>query len=666
MSDFIYINPKYSQLLERENLISLDYLLNWNKGVCVGEHGQRMTWRVELSYKPDKLESSAKEDDEDKDVKANKDVTADKDIGDDKSGDVSTKIVIYIRQEKKIPIREIIEDCFNVRTPASRAMKTLIATQILQRLNIDAAELICVIERRCLNLPRKAVAIQNHVYGDTLYHQLNRFGRPIHKGKFPNERKQLFYELGDFVRKLHDGKVDWPDFVAKHIIVNYVKNKKDNRTNGYHKTNKCHMPDESHMANESYRTNDYRRVDERHRINEYNGYNGNDERDKANERHWKFTLIDIDRLYVGANARKRLAQLDKFLLSFRAFLKPSDLLRMGYGYLGLNMSMPRSVRRELFRKFFPDGWRWIMRAKEQMRALSQMPDDVPLQEEELYERVNGNVVNMRLKGFLQKVNLLEREALFTFNEGNQLVKKGIGRRVRMRFEIVYNNQRKWFYLKRVTYPKLKDQLDRILCGTIRHSICWHERYMIKQLSLARIPVPTIVAYSEKMLFCFERASALITEGIIGQSLEKFVPKIFHRKADKAELLQRRMWIRKLAELIGRFHRSGFCHRDLYLSHIFIGFKGNDMPVFYLIDLARCFKPYLRKRRWIIKDLSALNYSAPERIISRTDRMRFFKVYRGISKLSADDKILIKRILGKTRRIERHNRKSPAITFERKI
>ncbi len=587
MADFIYINPKYSKLLERENLLELKRLLQWQEGICVGEHGERVTWRTELPiFESNKVD---REDEADKE-----------------------RLIIYIRQEKKIPFGEIIEDSRRFRLPMSRAMKTLEATQLLQGLNVDVADLLCVIERRCLSLPRKAVAIQKHVSGKTLYQQLRDFGLPVRSGKNVYARRQLFYELGDFVRKLHKGRICWPDFVAKHVIVNYVKGVNDDRP------------------------------------------------------HWKFTLIDIDRLSYGVSAKERIRQLDKFLLSFRAFVKPTDLIRMGQGYLGLNIGHPRVVRRNLWQKFFPEGWRWILRAKDEMRALRIFPEEIPLQEEELYERVNGSVVNMRLKGFLAEAGLLERNSLFKFESGSELVKSGLGRRFRMRFEIVHSNQRKWFYLKRVKVPRLKEQLDRILCGTLRHSICWHERYMIKQLSLCRIPTPVIVAYSERMFFCFEFASALITEGIIGQSLEKFVPKMFTRGLQGQGLCQKRRWIRQLGELIGRFHRSGFCHRDLYLSHVFISFRNDGEPIFYLIDLARCFKPYFRKERWIIKDLSALNYSSPRRIISNTDRMRFFKVYIGRAKLIGSDKRLIRKIMRKTKRIERHNRKSPRVTFERKL
>jgi tRNA A-37 threonylcarbamoyl transferase component Bud32 len=236
----------------------------------------------------------------------------------------------------------------------------------------------------------------------------------------------------------------------------------------------------------------------------------------------------------------------------------------------------------------------------------------------------------------------------------------------MRFEATTAGVRHWFYLKRVHHPRLGDQWDRIMCGSGRISSCRHEQKMIKALGQCRVPAPVVVAWAEKMVGCYERASALITLGLIGQSLELFVPKYFSRAADRPELVKRRSWIRKLAELIGRFHQNGFCHRDLYLSHIFISFRKNGEPVFYLIDLARCFKMGLRRQRWILKDLSALNFSSPMRMISRTDRMRFFLTYLGKSKLEPTDKKLVRKIIAKCERIEQHNRKHQKVTKERAL
>ncbi len=61
-----------------------------------------------------------------------------------------------------------------------------------------------------------------------------------------------------------------------------------------------------------------------------------------------------------------------------------------------------------------------------------------------------------------------------------------------------------------------------------------------------------------------------------------------------------------AAVAGRLHRAGLHHRDLYLCHFLL----NDAGDVRLIDAARVRRlPWLRRRRWIVKDLAQFRYSA---------------------------------------------------------
>ncbi len=573
MSDYIFLNPEYSELLSRHNLVNLKRLLGWSDGELVGEHGPRKTWRVNLS---------------------------------DDGGNSQT---FYIRQEHKIPLSEILEDVFHFHRPASRGLKTLQATQLLTAHGVHVAPFCGVIERRFLDRPVRAAALQAQAPGKDLYTQLFAFGRPGTRVTNPRGRQALLHELGALLAKINQANILWPDLVAKHIFVQETP---------------------------------------------------------AGSSAWRFTLIDVERAQPGLKPGLRERQMGRFLFTLRGLLAPTDIVRIAMGYLGLDIRHPKTVRRKLWLKFFPNAPQWLKRAREEMAAVRDLPDDQPLPEEEIYERIGPMVINMRFKSTLRELGLLEKNAIFSFQQGRELYKPGLGGRTRIRFETFLNENRIWLYLKRVWHPRISDQLARIFSGTIRHSICWHERYMIKQIGLHRIPVPVVVAYAEKMAGGFEIASALMTQGIIGQSLEKFVPKHFARTPDRTELVKRRGWIRHLAGLIRRFHQAGFCHRDLYLSHIFICFKKDGGPVFYLIDLARAFKTGWRKNRWIVKDLAALNYSAPGNTISSTDRMRFFKTYLEVKKIGLTEKSFLREINRKSARIALHDAKHQKKTEERVV
>ena len=132
-------------------------------------------------------------------------------------------------------------------------------------------------------------------------------------------------------------------------------------------------------------------------------------------------------------------------------------------------------------------------------------------------------------------------------------------------------------------------------------------------------------------------------------------------------------------MIGRFHALGYVHRDLYLSHVFFDATAPPPHRLRLIDLQRVLRPVWRKRRWIVKDLAALNYSTPTTMASRTDRLRWLRSYlrvagqvvlrtpgndrsmhrshegdsRGI-RWTGERRALVYRILGKTFQIARHD------------
>ena len=89
-------------------------------------------------------------------------------------------------------------------------------------------------------------------------------------------------------------------------------------------------------------------------------------------------------------------------------------------------------------------------------------------------------------------------------------------------------------------------------------------------------------------------------------------------------------INALADLVRKFHETGYFHRDLYFAHIFLGENGE----FYLIDLQRTFKPKFSAFRYRVKDIAQLYYSAPGKYFSRADRLRFYLRYTGKTRLTA--------------------------------
>jgi hypothetical protein len=117
----------------------------------------------------------------------------------------------------------------------------------------------------------------------------------------------------------------------------------------------------------------------------------------------------------------------------------------------------------------------------------------------------------------------------------------------------------------------------------------------------------------------------------------------HDYARTLDAGRRRQFAREVGDLTRRFHRAGFAHRDLYLSHIFVVPAPAGGRELFLIDLQRLFRPRLFRRRWLVKDLAQLGYTAQLAGGSRTDLLRFYHAYVQKPGLAREDKRLLRRV-----------------------
>jgi len=180
---------------------------------------------------------------------------------------------------------------------------------------------------------------------------------------------------------------------------------------------------------------------------------------------------------------------------------------------------------------------------------------------------------------------------------------------------------------------------------------------VARLTRDCIPVMRLVAYGEKLHADGLFESFVITVELKGYTqLDHFLRERFaardddltkHRDPDLKRL------IGDAAALAGAFHAAGYNHRDLYCCHFFVAEPVQGEFAIRLIDLQRVDHRRRLRRRWIVKDLAQLAYSAPRDRISRTQRMAFIKRYLGVEKLGPADKRLVRRVLAKQRSMERH-------------
>jgi heptosyltransferase-2 len=251
---------------------------------------------------------------------------------------------------------------------------------------------------------------------------------------------------------------------------------------------------------------------------------------------------------------------------------------------------------------------------------------------------------------LDELGLTSIDSIFSFSEAHSLTKDNLpGHRSRLRFEI--NSPPATLFLKRYDCPPISVQLGNWLSARRRISCGLFAFEPAIKLTAEGINTPKIISYGEQWGIFFEKRSFIITEKIPdAESLEKRLPDCFIAAATAENLKLRRNFIAQLAAFVKKFHETKYRHRDLYFSHIFYGNNSR----FYLIDLARTFKPVLFAERFRIKDIAQVYYSARGRYFSKTDRLRFYLGYTGHTKLTPKDKAFIRKVIDKTRRMARHD------------
>lgn len=165
---------------------------------------------------------------------------------------------------------------------------------------------------------------------------------------------------------------------------------------------------------------------------------------------------------------------------------------------------------------------------------------------------------------------------------------------------------------------------------------WENLLYFQQLG---IPTPRLVAYGQHCKFGQFKQGILITEEVKSHDLATLA-KTEH------SLFNNPVWlnsvIKQCANYTKQLHDRGFVHWDLKWRNILI--SNDDEPLVYFFDcpLGRKRYSWLRKRG-IIKDLACLD-KIGRNVLTRTQRLKFFKLHQGIHRLDCTHKRCIKKIL----------------------
>ena len=147
-------------------------------------------------------------------------------------------------------------------------------------------------------------------------------------------------------------------------------------------------------------------------------------------------------------------------------------------------------------------------------------------------------------------------------------------------------------------------------------------------ALRRLGVDTldVAAYAERGWNPARRHSMIVTDDLVGTvSLEDYCA---DWRSNPPPFRTRMKLLLKVADSAERMHSSGINHRDFYICHFHLdeATLAQPLPRCYLIDLHRAQMREQTPRRWRVKDLAGLYFSAMDCDLSRRDLLRFLSRY----------------------------------------
>jgi len=165
------------------------------------------------------------------------------------------------------------------------------------------------------------------------------------------------------------------------------------------------------------------------------------------------------------------------------------------------------------------------------------------------------------------------------------------------------------------------------------------------LDAAGFSAPLAVALGAQAGWRVAWREFVVTEKICGVALPEYLRGVAH---GAVALRSKRENIKRLAQLLRRFHAAGFVHGDLLAGNIFIAAGGDSDGEFYFMDndRTRRYPSWSRQTLWK-RNLIQLN-RLPLPGISLQDRMRFLRAYLNVKRLSAADRRFARWLENRTR------------------
>lgn len=196
------------------------------------------------------------------------------------------------------------------------------------------------------------------------------------------------------------------------------------------------------------------------------------------------------------------------------------------------------------------------------------------------------------------------------------------RSLEQRSTLAFELEGQRYFIKRHGATPWREVVKNLLTGRLPVVSARNEFVALRELGRLGVVVPVPAAYGRRGLMPGAIESFIVTEDVgPHQSLEDHCrcwPQQAPGFSEKQHLLE------AVARITRLMHAGGICHRDFYLCHILRREADGELV---LIDLHRALYKRRLGRRWVVKDLAGLYFSAMDIGLSARDLLRFLRAYR---------------------------------------
>ena len=159
----------------------------------------------------------------------------------------------------------------------------------------------------------------------------------------------------------------------------------------------------------------------------------------------------------------------------------------------------------------------------------------------------------------------------------------------------------------------------------------NELNAIRRLEALGVETLHCLGFGESGSSPASRKSFIITEDLVGSvSLEDYCADWLDEPATPARWRLKRRLLNRLAGIARQLHDNGVNHRDFYICHFHVWpdrLVNVDNIKIVLIDLHRVQIRRKLPRRWRLKDIAGLYFSAMDAGLTQRDCLRFISEYR---------------------------------------